>query len=39
MSEFVATQLLDIFDGKVPARPVNSEVLNIFSSKFKKLSN
>ena len=39
MSEFVATQLLDIFDGKVPARPVNSEVLDIFSSKFKELSN
>ena len=37
MSEFVATQLLDIFDGKDPPRPVNSEVLGIFREKFKKI--
>ena len=37
MSEFVATQLLDIFDGKDPLRPVNSEVLGIFREKFKKI--
>lgn len=37
ISEFVATQLLDIFDGKEPARPVNPEILDIFQDKFKKL--
>ena len=37
MSEFVATQLLDIFDGKDPPRPVNSEVLGIFREKFKQI--
>ena len=37
MSEFVSTQLLDIFDGKDPPRPVNSEVLGIFREKFKKI--
>ena len=33
----VKTQLLDIFDGKDPPRPVNSEVLGIFREKFKKI--
>ena len=37
MSAFVATQLLDIFDGKDPARPVNPEVIDIFRNKFKKI--
>ena len=37
MSAFVATQLLDIFDGKAPARPVNSEIIDIFNDKFKKI--
>ena len=37
MSAFVATQLLDIFDGKDPARPVNPEIIDIFKNKFKKI--
>jgi D-3-phosphoglycerate dehydrogenase len=37
MSAFVATQLLDIFDGKDPARPVNPEIIDIFRNKFKKI--
>jgi len=37
MSEFVATQLLDIFDGKDPLRPVNPIILDIFREKFKKI--
>ena len=37
MSEFVATQLLDIFDGKDPIRPVNPVILDIFREKFKKI--
>ena len=37
MSAFVATQLLDIFDGKYPARPVNPEIIDIFRNKFKKI--
>ena len=37
MSAFVATQLLDIFDGKDPARPVNPEIIDIFNNKFKKI--
>jgi D-3-phosphoglycerate dehydrogenase len=37
MSEYVATQLLDLFDGKDPARPVNVEVLDIYREKFKKI--
>lgn len=37
MSAFVATQLLDIFDGKDPARPVNPEIMDIFRNKFKKI--
>ena len=37
MSEFVATQLLDLFDGKEPARPVNPEIINIYKEKFKKI--
>ena len=38
MSEYVATQLLDLFDGKDPARPVNVEVLDIYREKFKQIS-
>jgi hypothetical protein len=37
MSEYVATQLLDLFDGKDPARPVNVEVLDIYREKFKQI--
>lgn len=37
MSAFVATQLLDIFEGKDPARPVNPEIIDIFRNKFKKI--
>jgi hypothetical protein len=37
MSEYVATQLLDLFDGKDPARPVNPEVLDTYRKKFKKI--
>ena len=37
MSAFVATQLLDIFDGKDPERPVNPEIIDIFRNKFKKI--
>ena len=37
MSVFVATQLLDIFDGKDPARPVNPEIIDTFKNKFKKI--
>ena len=37
MSAFVATQLLDIFDGKDPVRPVNPEIIDIFRNKFKKI--
>ena len=36
-SEYVATQLLDLFDGKDPARPVNVEVLDIYKKKFKQI--
>ena len=39
MSEFVATQLLEIFDGKDPARPVNPEIIDIFRQKFKKITS
>ena len=38
MSAFVATQLLEIFDGKDPARPVNPEIIDIFKNKFKKIN-
>ena len=37
MSEFVATQLLDLFDGKDPARAVNPEIIDIYRNKFKNL--
>jgi len=37
MSEFVATQLLNLFDGEDPARPVNPEVIDTFRKKFKNL--
>ena len=37
MSEYVATQLLDLFDGKDPSRPVNPEVLDTYRKKFKKI--
>ena len=37
MSEYVATQLLDLFDGKDPARPVNPEVLDTYREKLKKI--
>ena len=37
MSEYVAKQLLDLFDGKDPSRPVNPEVLDTYRKKFKKI--
>ena len=37
MSEFVATQLLSLFDGENPARPVNPEVIDTYRNKFKNL--
>jgi D-3-phosphoglycerate dehydrogenase len=37
MSEFVATQLLNLFDGEGPARPVNPEVIDTYRKKFKNL--
>jgi D-3-phosphoglycerate dehydrogenase len=37
MSEFVATQLLDLFDGKDPARAVNPEIIDTYRNKFKNL--
>ncbi len=37
MARFAATQLLDIFDGKPPARPINPQVLPRFSERLYKV--
>ena len=32
-----SSKILDIFEGKGPARPVNPEIINIFRNKFSKI--
>jgi D-3-phosphoglycerate dehydrogenase len=37
MAQYAASQLLDLFDGKPPLRPVNPEVLPLFEKRFKTI--
>jgi len=37
MARYAATQLIDLFDGKAPARPVNPEVFERYRQRFSKI--
>ena len=37
MAQYAASQLLDLFEGKPPLRPVNPEVLPLFEKRFKTI--
>ena len=37
MARYAATQLIDLFDGKPPARPVNPEVADRYRARFKEI--
>ena len=39
MGEFVSRQIYDLFNGKPPLRPINSEIIPTFYSKIKLIKS